>query len=282
MRSVCFISITVSSLLLGVACAKSPTGRPQLLLVSDADMAKMGVAAFNQAKAETPPTRDQNLSAYVRCVATAITQRVAPNQPWEVVVFDSDQVNAFALPGGKIGVYAGLFRAAETPDQLATVVGHEIAHVIARHGNARVSAAMATETGLTLTSLLAGGAKGGNQELLGLLGTGAQVGILLPYSRAQESEADALGLDYMAQAGFHPPASVELWRNMERLGGSQPPAFLSTHPSHGRRIDDLTAKLPEAVARSEEARKTGNLPQCTREGERPAQVPTPPLSPPAT
>jgi len=253
----------VTSLLLGVACAQSPTGRPQLLLVSDDEMARLGVKAFNEAKAETPPTRDPSLSAYVRCVAVAITQHVAPNQAWEVVVFESGQVNAFALPGGKIGVYTGLLRVAENPDQLATVLGHEIAHVAARHSNARVSAALATGTGLTLASLLAGGPKGDNRELLGLLGVGAQLGILLPYSRDQETEADVLGLDYMAQAGFDPAASIELWRNMERASPSQPPTFLSTHPSHEGRIKELTARLPEATARYQAARRAGKVPRCT-------------------
>ena len=249
---------------LSIACVKSPTGRPQLLLVSDDEMAKMGVAAFNDVKTETQPTTNASLSAYVRCVATAITKDAAPGIQWEVVVFESQEVNAFALPGGKIGVYTGLLPVAENQDELAAVVGHEVAHVVARHGNARVSAALATETGVELTSAVVGGATAKNRELLGLLGVGAQLGILLPYSRDQETEADVLGLEYMANAGFEPAAAIQLWRNMEKVSGNQVPTFLSTHPSHEGRIEELTAKLPAATKRYQAAQQAGKAPRCTR------------------
>jgi predicted Zn-dependent protease len=263
------------------ACAHSPTGQPQLLLVSDSEMREMGAAAFQEAKAETPPTKDPGANEYVRCISAGLARVVAPNERWEVAVFDSPQVNAFALPGGKIGVYTGILHVAETPDQLAAVLGHEMAHVFAKHSNARVSAAMAADTGLTLTSLIAGGPRGRNRDLLALLGVGAQVGVLLPYSRDQETEADVLGIDYMARAGFDPAASIDLWRNMARAGGSRPPTFLSTHPSPEGRMKKLAEKLPAANARFQEARLAGNTPRCTRPGieERPAQAPTSPPEP---
>ncbi len=185
-----------------VSCALSPTGHPQLRLFPESQMAEMGATAFQETKKETPETQDPKLKKYVTCVANAITKQVDPTTNWEVTVFKSDQVNAFALPGGKIGVYTGLLKVAENQDQLATVLGHEVAHVIAHHGNARVSTTYATEAGLQVVQVLAGGASPAKQQLLGLLGVGAQVGVLLPYGRSQESEADILGLDYMAKAGF--------------------------------------------------------------------------------
>ncbi len=224
----------------------------------------MGVSAFDDVKKETPVSKDQALSAYVQCVASAITKEAAPNVPWEVVVFDSDDVNAFALPGGKIGVYTGMLKVAESQDQLATVLGHEVAHVTARHGNARVSAALATETGVQLTSAALGSKVGGTRELAGLLGLGAELGVLLPYSRDQESEADVLGLDYMANAGFEPGASVELWRKMQSVAGDKVPTFLSTHPSNEARIQELSSKLPAATKRYEAARQAGRAPRCVR------------------
>lgn len=254
------------AMIMGLACAKSPTGRPQLLLVGDDEMARMGVAAFDEVKAETPTTKNADLTAYVRCVADAITADAAPNARWEVVVFDSPEVNAFALPGGKIGVYTGLLGVTENQDQLATVLAHEVAHVLAKHGNARVSAAYAANTGLTLTSAVVGTSSRGNREVLGLLGVGAQLGVLLPYGRDQETEADVLGLRYMSDAGFDPAAAIQLWRNMQKATGKGPPTFLSTHPSHEGRIEELSARLPAAAQRYQAALRAGKSPRCSERG----------------
>lgn len=245
------------------ACATSPTGRTQLRLFPDSQMATMGEAAYLDIKRETPASKDPKINAYVRCVARAITDQVEGSARWEITVFESEQVNAFALPGGKIGVYTGLLDVARNQDQLATVLGHEVGHVIADHGNARVSAAFATSAGLELAAALAGaGQSPRKQELLALLGLGAQVGILLPYGRGQETEADILGLDLMARAGFDPRASVELWRGMARKGGAQPPEFLSTHPAHATRIETLQRHMPQAVERYRVARARGADPRC--------------------
>ncbi|NIR29849.1 MAG: M48 family metallopeptidase [Gammaproteobacteria bacterium] len=253
--------VLVCSLLVG--CATSPTGRTQLKLLSDSEMAKMGEAAYLDIKKQTPASTDPKVTGYVSCVSDAITRQVDSRVRWEVTVFDSDEVNAFALPGGKIGVYKGLLGVAENQHQLAAVIGHEVGHVIADHGNARVSAQFATSAGLVVASVLAGaGESPQKQELFALLGLGAQVGILLPYGRAQETESDILGLDYMARAGFDPRESVALWRRMAEKGGGQPPEFLSTHPSHGTRIETLRKHIPEAVKRYEAARARGENPQC--------------------
>ncbi len=227
------------------ACSSSPTGRNQLILFSDAQMSQLGAQSFEQMKKEQKVSTDKEVNAYVQCVAETITDHVPP-QPefseWEVVVFDSDQVNAFALPGGKIGVYTGLLNVAVTPDQLATVIGHEVAHVLADHSNERLSQSQLANTGLQITNVALGGSQY-RDVTMAALGVGVQYGVILPYGRTQESEADIVGLELMAKSGFDPNQSVELWKNMAKAsGGSQPPELLSTHPSHDTRISDLRAK----------------------------------------
>ncbi|MBA5763279.1 M48 family metallopeptidase [Vibrio sp. 404] len=233
------------------ACSSSPTGRNQLLLFSDSDMSSLGAQSFEQMKQKQKVSTDTKLNNYVQCVAMAVTRQV-PRQPsfqdWEVVVFDSDQVNAFALPGGKIGVYTGLLKVAENEDQLATVIGHEIAHVLADHSNERLSQSQLANTGLQITSVALGASEYAQyrEATMAALGLGVQVGVLLPYGRTQESEADIVGLDLMAKAGFDPRESVTLWHNMAKASqGQQPPELLSTHPSHNTRIRDLTQTMQQ-------------------------------------
>lgn len=260
-RLAAFISAVVMVTIAG--CATSPTGQSQLKLFPDSEMARMGITAYQELKAKTPVSKDTKLTAYVTCVALAVAREVPSRYDWEVTLFEDKAVNAFALPGGKIGVYTGLLKAAVNQDQLAAVLGHEIAHVIADHPNARISAAYATQTGLQLAEVLAGGGAAQQQsQLFGLLGLGAQVGILMPYGRGQESEADILGLQYMARAGFDPRQSIVLWENMEKVSKNQPPEFLSTHPSHATRIGDLNRSMPAAVQLYEQARARGKQPQC--------------------
>lgn len=253
-----FLSILIS-------CATSPTGRKQLLLLPESQMTEMGAQAFTQMKGQTPQETDPKLKSYVRCIvdnlANHITEGEVP-QNWEVVVFKSDEANAFALPGGKVGVYTGLLKVATTQDQLAAVIGHEIGHVIAQHGNARVSETLVAQGGLDLINTILAQKQGQNYDLLMAgIGLGAQYGVLMPHSRAQESEADIIGLQLMAKAGFDPRASIDLWKNMSKAGGSQPPEFLSTHPSHGTRIENLTDNMPNALAL---AAKSSSHPKCTR------------------
>jgi len=260
-RALC--SIGLAALL---ACATSPTGRSQLRLFPETEMAKMGVAAFDQMKNEMKVSSDERAQRYVRCVADAITAELSgpyAQTRWEVTVFDEPTPNAFALPGGKIGVHTGLLEVADDQHQLATVLGHEVAHVLAGHGNERVSTAYAAQAGLSLVEVLSGASSPMQQQLLGLLGVGAQVGVLLPFSRAQETEADRLGLDLMAKAGFDPRQSIALWQNMGRAGNGQPPEFLSTHPSHGARIQDLEARLPGALELQRAAAAQGRSPRCS-------------------
>lgn len=261
--------VGILGLVLLTGCSQTPLGRRQLTLMPADQLEAMGEKAFQKIDEETPTTQNEAVREYVECIASAITQVVSSKEKaprnWEVKVFDAEAINAFALPGGNIGVYTGLLDVAVTPDQLAAVMGHEVAHVIAQHGNERVSQQFAVAQGLELINALAGETSATQKTLMGLLGVGAQVGVLLPYSRLQESEADKLGLDYMARAGFDPSASVELWRNMAQASGEQPPQFLSTHPSHGARIDDLQARLDHAMELYRQAKVAGRSPQCHRQ-----------------
>ena len=256
----------IVSLLLLTACATSPLGRSQLQFFPDEQMTQMGAVAYEDIRQQTPEVQDPDVRQYVTCVANAVTREVeeAGSGGWVVTVFEQDQANAFALPGGKIGVYSGLLDVAKSEDQLAAVVAHEVAHVLADHSNERVSTAYATETGVQLIGALAGTGSEDKQQLMSLLGVGAQVGIILPFSRTQESEADLVGLDLMARAGFDPRAAVDLWQNMEKQADGSPPEFLSTHPSHGSRIDELRERMPRAMKLYRQARAQGKRPNCPR------------------
>ncbi|MCK8045714.1 M48 family metallopeptidase [Shewanella sp. 1CM18E] len=225
----------------GCATHQSPTGRGQTLLFSSQEMSQLGESSFAQIKQQEKVSQDKAVNAYVNCVANRVTDAL-PDQslPWEVVVFESEQVNAFALPGGHIGVYTGLLDVATDSDQLATVIGHEIAHVLANHSNEQVSRAQMTGAGMQLADIALGAGGIADKDLyMAALGLGVQVGYILPYGRSQESEADVIGVELMAKAGFDPAASVDLWQNMSKAGGELGPELLSTHPSHGQRIAQL-------------------------------------------
>ncbi len=253
--------------LLLFACATSPTGRKQLILLPDSQMDQLGLASYAEMKKSQPIERDGTSNAYVSCVAHAITNELSgkwARQQWEVTVFKDDSANAFALPGGKIGVHTGLFKAAKNQHQLAAVLGHEVGHVLARHSNERVSTNLAAQTGLQITAAVLTGSEAKRQGIMAALGLGAQYGVLLPFSRTHESEADLIGLKLMAKAGFDPRESIILWQNMGKLGGAKPPEFLSTHPSGRTRIRDLSKAMPEALALYREAQRKGKHPNCKR------------------
>ncbi len=258
--------IILWGLLLAVlwSCATSPTGRRQLIVLPDEQVSGMGMAAFEDLKTNTPQLKNPAAVDYARCVAGSIIREISGENPgnWEIVVFDDEQVNAFALPGGRIGVYRGLLEVAENQDQLATVIGHEIAHVRARHANERVSTGMVAEGGLQLIQVLAGEPSPGKNRLMAALGLGTQVGVLLPFSRAQESEADLLGLQLMAGAGFDPRQSIPLWENMQRAGNGRPPEFLSTHPAGDTHIRQLGEQMAAALEAYQSARQAGRRPAC--------------------
>ena len=174
---------------------------------------------------------------------------------WEVSLVRSDQVNAFCLPGGKIVVYTGILPYTQTEGALAAVMGHEMSHAVARHGSQRL-----LRSSLAQTFLIGANFSMGNldsqqrQTIMAALGAGAQYGVLLPFSREHETEADELGLIFMARAGYDPHEAISFWERMSTVGGAQPQAYLSTHPSHARRIEDLQAFMPKAMAEYEKAK----------------------------
>lgn len=257
-----WISIVLFTL---VACAVSPLGRKQLNLFPEAEMERMGLAAFAELKKNTAQSQSSKVNQYVTCVARTVTSALEgewAGKQWEVTVFEDDSANAFALPGGKIGVHTGLLNVAKNADQLATVLGHEVAHVLARHGNERASQQFAAKTGLDLLNAVGDPANSNRATLMAVLGLGTQFGVLMPFSRLQEKEADIFGLDLMAKAGFDPRESTTLWQNMAASGGKQPPEFLSTHPAHDTRIQELQQRIPHALTLRDEAQRAGRKPGC--------------------
>jgi metalloendopeptidase OMA1, mitochondrial len=232
-----------------VACSQAPyTRRSQLILVSADEETKLGAQAFNDVVSKNRVDSRPVVNRPVEQVGQRIA-RVAdrPDYRWQFAVIDDPkQVNAFALPGGKVAVYTGLFPVAQDTNGLAVVLGHEVAHALARHGAERISQGAVAQAGQSVLGTLFGGSPSGN-AILAAYGVGAQLGVLLPYSRTQESEADHIGLILMARAGYDPHGALAFWQRMERAGGGSAPEFLSTHPSHGTREQEIAAWLPEAM-----------------------------------
>lgn len=246
------------ALMMTAACATSPTGRRQLVVFPEAEMAQIGAQAFAQVKQQTATTRGGEVREYAQCIAQRILEsarkrdpKILPTDQWEVEVFDDEVVNAFALPGGKVGVYMGMVRFADNPSQLASVIGHEVGHVLAHHGNERLSQAVAAQSALAVVDLLTKDTQT-SKLALAALGVGATVGIQLPHSRTQEREADIIGLELMADAGFAPDEAVRLWEKMANNNKQRVPQFLSTHPNPASRAKELAARLPEVRARSQQ------------------------------
>lgn len=256
--------------LLICACSTTMTGRKQLTLVNDAKMDELGVAAFTDLKTEGKVSQDTATNKYVRCVADAIVDVIpkggaAPKDgKWEIVVFQDPTPNAFALPGGKIGVHTGMLKVATTAGQLAAVIGHEVGHVLLRHGNERLSQSMVAQSAIEASSIALDQMTPQYRDaVVGGLGVGAQYGVLLPFSRKHESEADVVGQRFMAEAGFNPAEAVTLWQKMEQLSqGQEPPQWMSTHPANEARIESLKANLPEARDLYRAARSAGKKPEC--------------------
>jgi len=240
------------------ACATSPTGRNQLIFMPDTQMNQMGLQAFDQMKKEKPVNQSPQFNQTAQCIVTQLTRGMGQN--WEVVVFEDKTLNAFALPGAKIGVHTGMMQLVDNQDQLAAVLGHEVGHVIARHSNERASQETLMQQGM---GMIQNTTYGQNPLIMAGLGLGAQYGVLMPYSRTHESEADMIGVDLMAKAGFNPQESVTLWQKMEQASqGNQPSEFLSTHPSHATRIKELQAHMPKALDLYKQAQTAGKTPNC--------------------
>ncbi len=258
----------VALLLVACATTTSPTGRRQVVGgVSQQQLDKLGAEAFAETKAKEKISSNSRQNAYVNCVVNALVAQL-PTQwhatRWETAVFVDDEPNAFALPGGKVGVNTGIFKVATNQDQLAAVIGHEIGHVVSRHHEERITRQLGAQTGLSVLGALAGATYGSGAatavDQLG--GMTAQTLFLLPGSRVQESEADVVGQRLMAQAGFDPREAVQLWRNMMAAGGSRSPQWLSTHPDPSSRIGELQRDAPTLLPVYQQARAAGRMPRC--------------------
>jgi metalloendopeptidase OMA1, mitochondrial len=249
--------LLISALSFGAlsGCGTVPvTGRTQLLLVSPEQEFQLGLTAFEQLKQEVPVSRDPQANALVQKVGQRIAAVANPDLPdaqWEFVVFESKEPNAFCLPGGKVGVHTGILPITMDEAGLATVIGHEVAHAAARHGAERLSRSIATEVGGQLVGATIARYDPRVQTAAALAyGLGAQLGVALPHSRQQESEADRIGLIYMARAGYNPEAAISFWQRFAEATASEggAPWFLRTHPVTETRIEDLRSHLPEALA----------------------------------
>jgi predicted Zn-dependent protease len=256
------LSIVLFCFLL-TACATSPTGRSQFIYMPDTQLNQMGLQAFDNLKSEKPQSKNNQYNQFVHCIAQAITHETGGD--WEVVVFDDDSLNAFALPGNKIGVHTGLVKLVDNQDQLAAVIGHEVGHVLARHSNERMSQKTAVSQGMVLVSAVSNPTSTLGKLAVSALGIGAEYGVILPFSRTHESEADIMGLNFMAKAGFDPRQSVNLWQKMAHANKGQLPAeFMSTHPSHSTRINELSAHMPSAMKFYKQARSINKRPRCIK------------------
>lgn len=231
-----------------VACSTVPfTNRRQLVLQSMEEEAQLGAQAFRQITAKTSVVRSGRQADVVRDVGRRIAAVAGrPSFQWEFVLLDDPQVNAFALPGGKTAVYRGILPVADTTAGLAVVMGHEIAHAIARHGAERMSQGTAVRVAGAVLGAAAGDG-GTSRAIMAAYGLGSQVGIVLPFSRQQETEADVIGLLLMAKAGYDPRAAMGFWDRMQRIGGSRPVEFLSTHPSGSTRRATLDKYMAQAL-----------------------------------
>ncbi len=243
--------IVLALLWIFAACARAPiTERSQLILISPAQESQLGASAFQEVVSKEKISRDPELQAVVDRIGWRIARAAnLTDAKWEFAVIDDPKVaNAFALPGGKVGVYTGIFPVARTEGGLAAVMAHEVAHVLARHGAERLSQGLLAQLGATAIQVgMTRSDPGVVRGVMTAYGLGANVGVLLPYSRLQESEADRIGVLLMAKAGYDPKEAVHLWERMAKSDPSRPPEFLSTHPSPERRIQDLQALIPNAL-----------------------------------
>ncbi len=242
--------VSAAAMAIGVAaCVTSPeTGRSQLSLVSDSQMNSLGAQAYQETLAKSKISRNSNLNSEVATIGRRIAQASGVDYEWEFKVIDEPQtVNAFCLPGGKVAVYTGIVPVAKNNAALAAVMGHEVAHATLRHSAERMSQQMVMQMGLTVASISFSNSENRN-VIAGLLGIGTQFGVVLPFSRYHESEADRVGLEYMARAGYDPREAVGLWERMGAAGGGRPPEILSTHPDPVRRARDLNKHMAKALA----------------------------------
>jgi predicted Zn-dependent protease len=238
-----------------VGCQQVPvTGRSQFILVDESEVASLSAAEFAKMKKlpadpRLPKLREIGLKIVAAARRDDKAGVLPPASRWEFAIIDDKSPNAFAMPGGKIGFHTGMFAFAPTDDDIAVIMGHEVAHVICRHGSERVSQVM----GVAIAAAVADEATRNSSAKtrgtwMAAIGVGAQYGVLLPFSRSHESESDRLGLIFMARAGYNPEAAPAFWTRFSKAGGNKPPEFLSTHPADSTRVNQLRQWMPEAKA----------------------------------
>ena len=255
-------TLLILILLTIIACSTVPlTGRRQLSLVPESDMMSLSFSEYDKFLKSNKLSTDKNSAAMVKRVGERIERAVETymasaglsknldGYKWEFNLVEDATVNAWCMSGGKVVVYTGLLPVTQTEAGLATVMGHEIAHAVARHGSERMSDQMLIQLGGTaLTAALAQKPEQTRSMALAAYGAGSSVGVILPFSRQNEYEADYMGIIFMAMAGYNPNESIVFWQRMAQKGGSKQPEFLSTHPVDQNRIDRLKLKMPDAMA----------------------------------
>ena len=254
--------LPLAALILASSCATVPiTGRRQLSLVSDQEILSSSLTEYRSYMGKAKVSGNKTQSAQVvrvgRKIANATESylranglaREVANFAWEFNLVQDDEVNAFCMPGGKIVVYTGLMGLVSSDDELAVVLGHEVAHAVAKHSNERMSQQLLAAAGAAAATEAVGRVDATKRDTAAtVFGLGAQVGVMLPFSRRHESEADYMGLALMTMAGYDPGAAVGFWKKMAAKGGSSTPAILSSHPSDATRIADIQRALPEIRA----------------------------------
>jgi predicted Zn-dependent protease len=257
----CRVILLVFASLFLVSCATVPiSGRKQLSLVSQSQMLTLGQASYKEILQQEKISHDKDKVRMLNQVGTRITQ-VADNfmrehgmyqelqgYDWEFILIDDENANAFCLPGGKIGVYTGILTYTEDENGLAVVISHEVAHALANHGGERMSQILLVQLGgATLAAALKEEPQKTQKYFLLAYGMGANLGVILPYSRLQENEADRIGLVLMAQAGYDPRGAVSLWQRFNDNKDARSPEFLSTHPAPESRIENIKKQIPFAL-----------------------------------
>lgn len=256
------LMLIISFSIVFVMCSTNPvTGRKQLSLIPAGEMLGMSYSQYDQFLKENKKSSDKQATEMVQRVGMKIQKAVElyaqqngwanrlDGYKWEFNLVESDQVNAWCMPGGKVVFYTGILPITKTETGVAVVMGHEVAHAVAEHGNERMSQGLLANLGGAALSVALKDKPQETQNLwMTAFGVGAQFGVLLPFSRSQESEADRMGLIFMAMAGYDPNEAIAFWQRMAAAkGGQAPPEFLSTHPSDDTRINDIKAHLPEAL-----------------------------------
>jgi predicted Zn-dependent protease len=231
------LALTPCFLFLSGCGSEQGGGRKSLILIPDSQMNKLGAESYQEIKDKTPESVDSALKAKVVEVGKAIAKASEADFEWEFALFHSDEINAFCLPGGKIGVFTGILPYADNTAGLAAIMGHEVAHATMRHGAQRLSSGLVAELGFAAIAISLDDSPY-RDEIMGALGLGYQVGVALPFSRDHESEADRMGLTYLARAGYDPSEAARLWERMAKIGSSTPD-FLSTHPDPKTRAESL-------------------------------------------